>query len=252
MAVLSICCSSEFVALLWGHASPSEGESVIAIGYPNSDTGNLIATIGEVRAHDDLSMERDFIPHSAPLNPGNSGGPLFSMPGGEVVGINTARGTDTLAFYAVPYQTIAQQVADWRSQLVILTVPTPSPIIPFATIEGEDFSYTVHEIRDPAEPRSGIEAGHRLVAIDVSLVALVDDAYYNLHRFSLQDEDGYVWNDVTWPDIEPRLRDGDLSSGQKVRGWIAFEVPQLAMLTGVFYEELGTSTRVMIADLTGD
>ena len=102
VAVLSVCCSSEFVALLWGHASPSEGESVIAIGYPNSDTGNLIATIGEVRAPDDLSMEHDFIPHSAPLNPGNSGGPLFSMPGAEVVGINTAGGTETLTFYAVP------------------------------------------------------------------------------------------------------------------------------------------------------
>ena len=252
VAVVSICCSSDFIALPWGHASPSEGESVIAIGYPNSDTGNLIATIGEVRAPDDLSTAHDFIPHSAPLNPGNSGGPLFSMPGAEVVGINTAGGTETLAFYAVPYQAIEQQVADWRSQLVIVPEPTPSPIIPFATIEGEDFSYTVHEIRDPAEPRSEIGEGHRLVAIDVLLVALVDDAYYNLHRFSLQDEDGYVWNNLTWPDIEPRLRDGDLSTGQRTRGWIGFEVPQSAVLTGVFYDESGSSGRVVIADLTSD
>ena len=225
---------------------------MIAIGYPSSDTGNLIATIGEVRAADDLSMEHDFIPHSAPLNPGNSGGPLFSMPGAEVVGINTAGGTETLAFYAVPYQAIEQQVADWRSQLVIVPEPTPSPIIPFATIEGEDFSYTVHEIRDPAQSPQEVKTGNWLVAIDVSLVALVDDAHYNIGLFALQDEDGYVWNDYTWPDIEPELSYGDLSSGQKVRGWIGFEVPQSAVLTGVFYDELGSSGRVVIADLTSD
>ena len=127
VAVLSICCSSEFVALRWGDASHSEGESVIAIGYPNSDTGNLVATIGEVRAPDDLSMEHDFIPHSAPLNPGNSGGPLLSMPGAEVVGINTAGGTESLAFYAVPYQAIEDQVEEWRSQLIVEPTTTPTP-----------------------------------------------------------------------------------------------------------------------------
>ena len=127
VAVLSICCSSEFIALQWGDASPSEGETVIAIGYPDNDTGNIIATIGEVRAPDDLSIEHDFIPHSAPLNPGNSGGPLFAMPGGEVVGINTAGGTNTLAFYAVPYQAIEEQVEEWRSQLIVEPTVTPTP-----------------------------------------------------------------------------------------------------------------------------
>jgi len=126
VAVLSICCSSEFVALPWGDATPSEGETVVAVGYPIGDTDNLITTIGEVLAPDDLSIEHDFIPHSAPLNPGNSGGPLFSMPSAEVVGINTARGTEILAFYAVPYHAVAQQAADWRSQLII--EPTATPI----------------------------------------------------------------------------------------------------------------------------
>ena len=127
VAVLSICCSSDFSALQWGDASPSEGVAVVAVGYPNSDTGNLVATIGEVRAPDDLSMKHDFIPHSAPLNPGNSGGPLLSMPGAEVIGINVARGTETLAFYAVPYQAIEEQVEIWRSQLIVVPSPTPKP-----------------------------------------------------------------------------------------------------------------------------
>ncbi len=119
VAVLSICCSSDFIALPWSHASPSEGDSVVAIGYPNTETGNLIATIGEVRGPDDLSMVHDFIPHSAPLNPGNSGGPLLSN-SGEVIGINLGRNTETLAFYAVPYQAIEEQLEEWRSQLIVV------------------------------------------------------------------------------------------------------------------------------------
>ena len=119
VAVLSICCSFDFLALEWGDASASEGEPIVAVGYPGGGGGNLVATIGEVRAADVLSITHDFIPHSAPLNPGNSGGPLFSMPGGKVVGINTAGGTETLTFYAVPYRAIEAQVDRWRSQLVV-------------------------------------------------------------------------------------------------------------------------------------
>ena len=250
VAVVSICCSSDFIALPWGDASPTEGETVIAIGYPDSGTGDLIATIGEVGAADDLSIEYDFVPHSAPLNPGNSGGPLISMPAGEVVGINTSRGTETLAFYAVPYQAIEDEVEEWRSQLVIVPEPTPAPVVPFATIEGENFAYTVNEIRDPVQPRFGIKTGNRLVAIDVSLVALVDGAYYNPGRFALQDEDGYIWDDWTWPDIDPGLSDGHPSTGQRARGWIAFEVPQSSVITSVLVED--SRRTVIIADLTRD
>ncbi|MYA59106.1 MAG: serine protease, partial [Chloroflexi bacterium] len=95
VAVVSICCSSDFIALRWDDLSPSVGDSVVAIGYPDTDTGNLIATIGEILTSDELSMEHDLITHSAPLNAGSSGGPLFSLPGAQVVGINTARGIKT-------------------------------------------------------------------------------------------------------------------------------------------------------------
>lgn len=120
VAVLSICCSDDFVALPWEEASPAVGDQVVAVGYPRG--GSLLqvtATTGEVTSEDETSKLYGFIPHTAPLNPGNSGGPLFSMPDAKVLGINTARGTRVLSFYAIPFQAIKNQMAEWRSQLVV-------------------------------------------------------------------------------------------------------------------------------------
>ena len=41
------------------------------------------------------------------------------MPDAKVLGINTAGGTQKLSFYAVPFQAIEAQMAEWRSQLVV-------------------------------------------------------------------------------------------------------------------------------------
>ena len=403
VVLLSICCSMDYESLAWSAIEPTIGSDVVAVGYAGDDP-QLVATTGVVLEADDFSAQHGFVAHSAPLNPGNSGGPVFSMSSAEIVGVNTARSTQALVFYAVPHRSVEAQIEDWASQLVVLPAPTPTHtptpahVIPLGTVRGQDFAYTLHEIRDPAkhkeewhEPEEGyrlvgfemtlealrdgadfdtwgvkvedtegyvyhwelgtfqvqpslrvvkdgltanqktrgwitfevpssavlsaillpehsdgivvlgtrdrvtagglttpthtptpipfgtvqgkafshtvneirdpaqplrgkVNTGNRLVAIDVSLVALVDDAYYNPFRFSLQDEDGYiwVWDDRIRPDIEPGLGSGELSSGQKARGWMAFEVPQSAVLTGVFFEELRSSTRVMIADLTGD
>ncbi len=120
VAVLSICCSNDFLVLDWDRATPGVGDDVVAIGYPRGgQRGQVTATIGVVSENDAISRLYDFIPHTAPLNPGNSGGPLFSMPDAKVIGINTARGTQQLSFYAVPFQAIENQLAEWRSQLVV-------------------------------------------------------------------------------------------------------------------------------------
>ncbi len=81
VAVLAICCSNSFIALPWEEASPDVGAEVVAVGYPRGGSRTQVtATTGEVTSRDALSILFDFIPHTAPLNPGNSGGPLFSMP----------------------------------------------------------------------------------------------------------------------------------------------------------------------------
>ena len=108
------------MVLSWEKATPEVGSFVVAVRYPRGGSrGQVTATTGEVASNDALSKRFDFIPHTATLNPGNSRGPLFSVPDARVLGINTARGIDTPRFYAVPYQAIESQIAEWRSQLAV-------------------------------------------------------------------------------------------------------------------------------------
>ena len=127
VAVMSICCNSGFMALVWDSgASAKVGDQVIAVGYPRASFRGVTATIGEVK-NDWTGTALGYISHDAPLNPGNSGGPLFSIEG-KVLGVNTAssRITEGL-FYAVPYSTIQDEVADWKARLIIVTDATPTP-----------------------------------------------------------------------------------------------------------------------------
>ena len=90
------------------------GDRVVAAGYPGQ---RFYATTGLVVA----SEEPGFLASTAAVNPGNSGGPLLAM-NGRVIGINTAFKYDSageLRFLAVPYSSIAEQVAEWRRGFVL-------------------------------------------------------------------------------------------------------------------------------------
>ena len=70
------------------------GDPVVAYGSPGVGTVTLegTATAGVVSA-----IRGDLIQTDAPLNPGNSGGPLLNRQG-EVVGVNTLRAGESLGF----------------------------------------------------------------------------------------------------------------------------------------------------------
>ena len=250
VAVLSICCASDFVSLTWEPASPPVGHQVIAVGYPRSAEKRVVATTGTVAAADRQSDRFGYIPHNAPLNPGNSGGPLFSKEG-KVLGINTARSLREAVYYAVPYQAIADQIADWKSRLVVAPTPTPAPTPDgdFPAVEAGGSSYTVNEIIDPAPEDYGLGEGNRFVAVDITQVAIEDDESYNPYSFSVQDTDGYVYDPSSGADVGPRFGSGTLAAGQRVRGWVTFEVPEAAVLVSVMVEGGYSRPNVIIAAL---
>jgi serine protease Do len=86
-------------------------ERVIVIGNPYGynntvSTGIISALDRSIYMPNDIIMEH-IIQHSAPLNPGNSGGPLINIHG-EVIGLNVATrdGAQGLGF-AIPASTIS-------------------------------------------------------------------------------------------------------------------------------------------------
>jgi serine protease Do len=91
LAVLKFEPEEELQAVVLGNSDNLRiGDWVIAIGNPFGLGYTVTAGIVSAKGRSlGFGVYDDFIQTDAPLNPGNSGGPLFNMRG-EVVGVNTA------------------------------------------------------------------------------------------------------------------------------------------------------------------
>jgi serine protease Do len=91
LAVLKVESKNPLPFVHFGDSDKSRvGDWVVAIGNPFGLGGTVTAGIVSARGRDiQQGPYDDFIQTDAPINRGNSGGPLFNL-AGEVVGINTA------------------------------------------------------------------------------------------------------------------------------------------------------------------
>lgn len=91
LAVLKIDIDRDIKAVDFGDSDVARiGDWVVAIGNPWGLGGTVTAGIISARGRDiDRASFVDYIQTDAPINQGNSGGPLFNMDG-DVIGINTA------------------------------------------------------------------------------------------------------------------------------------------------------------------
>jgi serine protease Do len=94
---------------------------VLAIGSPfgfeNSATAGIVSAIARSLPGEDGNGYVPFIQTDVPVNPGNSGGPLFNMQG-EVVGINSQIFSRTGGYMGLSFAIPIDVAMDVREQLV--------------------------------------------------------------------------------------------------------------------------------------
>src|SRR5471032_1297724 len=121
IAVIKINTNSTLPIVRIGNpASLRAGEWVLAIGSPfgfeNSATAGIVSAIARSLPGEDGNGYVPFIQTDVPVNPGNSGGPLFNM-SGEVVGINSQIYTRSGGFMGVSFAIPIDVAMDVSNQL---------------------------------------------------------------------------------------------------------------------------------------
>jgi len=119
LAVLKVETDTALPARSWGNSDKSRvGDWVLAVGNPFGLGGTATVGIISARGRDIGSGPYDdFIQIDAPINSGNSGGPLFDGKG-NVIGVNTAifspNGGNVGIGFAIPSNIAQEVVADLR------------------------------------------------------------------------------------------------------------------------------------------
>jgi S1-C subfamily serine protease len=171
------------------------GQLVVAVGNPfglqsTVSTGVVSALGRSLRGRDGRLIE-EVVQHTAPLNPGNSGGPLVDA-SGRVVGINTA----VIAWsqgvgFAVPVTTarwvVSELVEHGRVRRAYLgigvaNVPLASSVARELDLLNEGgVEVTMVQGGSPAE-RAGVREGDVIVGAEGRIVESADDLHRILAR----------------------------------------------------------------------
>lgn len=192
LAVIQVTASSLPYATLGDSAALKVGQLVIASGNPfgfqSTVSTGVVSALGRALRSQEGRLIENIIQHTAPLNPGNSGGPLVDSRG-RVVGINTAIIAMAQGIgFAIPSATarwvVSQMLQHGRVRRGFLGLAgQPRPLerrrVRFHQLTG-DFAVEVISL-DPHGPaaQGGLKTGDLIVAINGVSVASVDD----MHRF---------------------------------------------------------------------
>ncbi len=200
-AVLRLAGNGLRFAELGSSASLRVGQLVAAIGNPLgfqcTVTAGIVSALGRtLRTPSGRNLE-SVIQTDAPLNPGNSGGPLVSG-AGRVVGINTATiapaqgicfaiGIDTAVWVATRLMRDGR-VRRSRLGLGGQTVPIDTRLRRFHGLTQTSAVLVLEVVEGGPAARAGVQPGDLVVAFDETPVGGVDD----LHRALTVERAGLV------------------------------------------------------------
>jgi serine protease Do len=162
------------------------GDWVVAIGNPFGFGGSATAGIVSARGRDIQSGPfDDFLQIDAPINRGNSGGPLFDLDG-KVIGINTAiyspNGGSVGIGFAIPANLAASVVEELRANgrvergfIGVSIQQVDEEIAGSLGIEKDKGALVASVVPGSPAERAGLQAGDVILSIDGSEVSHVKD-----------------------------------------------------------------------------
>ncbi len=190
LAVVTVNASGLAYAELGDSSDLRVGQLVIAMGNPlgfqSTVSTGVISALGRTLRSQMGRLIENIIQHTAPLNPGNSGGPLLDAKG-RVVGINTAIIAMAQGIgFSIPSNTakwvVSQILSQGRVRRSYLGVVGHQRLLDRRLVRfhklNEDYAVEIVGIepRGPAKA-SGLRTGDLVVAIDRNPVTSVDDMF---------------------------------------------------------------------------
>lgn len=190
LAVLRANGSGLPYATLGNSAALKAGQLVIAIGNPlgfqSTVSTGVVSALGRALRSQEGRLIENIIQHTAPLNPGNSGGPLVDSRG-RVVGVNTAIIVMAQGIgFAIPADTarwVASQIlTQGRVRRGFLGLAAQQRqldrrLIRFHHLSG-DYGVEVTSVdRQGPAGRVGIKEGDLIVLVNGQVSASVDDIH---------------------------------------------------------------------------
>ncbi len=178
LALLKLEGAGQLPAVRFGDSAKTRvGDWVMAVGNPFNLGGTVTVGVLSARNRDLRSGPYDdYLQIDAPINRGNSGGPLFNMEG-DVIGINTAiystSGGNIGIGFAIP-STIASQVLDQlraggkveRGWLGVFVQPMNEDLAKATGLDRPRGALIAQVQDDSPAAKAGLKAGEVVLAVD--------------------------------------------------------------------------------------
>ncbi|QGM44573.1 Do family serine endopeptidase [Methylocystis heyeri] len=177
LALLKISDGANLPYTEWSSSAPRVGDWVIAVGNPFGLGGTVTAGIVSARGRDiGAGPYDDFLQIDAPVNRGNSGGPLFDSHGG-VIGVNTAiyspSGGSVGIGFAIPTEVakdvivaLKEKGAVSRGWMGVQIQPVTPEIAESLGLKSTKGALVAQPAKGGPAESAGLKAGDVVVAVD--------------------------------------------------------------------------------------